>query len=361
MIVNFVTSCEKKCGIAIHSRNFLKAKTSDAQINLVCLPRPSFNPFSYLYSGFLAGKNCDIIHIQYQQGIFGHLLPLPKIRAINHFPIFLFFIFFYKFFGKKIIYTIHESNPSNPWQHLVLFLMKLTADKILIHSEDLSKMLIQKHIAKDKIEYVPLPTLRREILKKSSCKKKIGINPDSFVILLFGFIHENKGFDLVLPILPKLPANVDLIIAGSARTGEHKKFLKSLKKTASDLHLDDRVHFFDYVPDDEIPVFLNSADLAVLPYRWIQTSAVLADFLACSLPVLTSDLIHFQNVKEKYGCIETFKTGDSDDLFSKINHLLKNPDKLSNLSSNSKKFMDASNSSKIFSDSLKIYSHLLSD
>lgn len=361
MIVNFVTSCGDRCGIASYSRNLLKASKPDIKIKKVCLPPFSFNPLNYLLAGISAGRGCDLVHVQYQQGLFGCILPLPVLRAINHFPLFSIPILLYRLFGKKVVYTIHENNPSNPWQLLALFLMNLTSDKLMVHSEDIMPILMQNGISKNKIEYLPLPILEREPLSKTWCRKNLGIKASSFVIVLFGFIHKNKGFDLVLSLLPKLPQSTELIIAGSARTAEHKSYLRTLKQTSRKLIIEDRVHFFDYLSDDELPELFHSADLAILPYRWIQTSAVLTDLLSCNLPILTSDLPHFQTIKKKYSCIETFKSNNPDDLLLKITYLMEHQEKLKELSASTKKFVSDSSASAVFSKTCEMYSQVLSD
>ena len=77
--------------------------------------------------------------------------------------------------------------------------------------------------------------------------------------------------------------DVQFAIAGKGR------HLSALKTLCQKLQLGDRVVFTGFVPDDDLPLLLNSADIFVMPgYAELQSIATL-EAMASGLPVLAAD------------------------------------------------------------------------
>ena len=55
------------------------------------------------------------------------------------------------------------------------------------------------------------------------------------------------------------------------------------------LGLMDRVHFTGYVPDDELPLWYNAADLFVLPSQYEGFGMPIVEAMACGTPVVAAD------------------------------------------------------------------------
>lgn len=83
--------------------------------------------------------------------------------------------------------------------------------------------------------------------------------------------------------------NAALFVIGGGRK------LDSIKKQARDLHVEDQVIFTDYIPGDEAPRYLSTADLALAPF---ESNAVtkaksplkIAEYLAMGIPIVASDI-----------------------------------------------------------------------
>jgi glycosyltransferase involved in cell wall biosynthesis len=115
-------------------------------------------------------------------------------------------------------------------------------------------------------------------------------------ILFFGIVRPYKGLDTLLHAMRIIIAEVKckLIVAG--------EFYEPIDKYTSLIRqfgLESVVELNDrYIPNEEIPGFLDRADVLVLPYRSATQSGVLTMALASGLPVVASDVGAFADQVE---------------------------------------------------------------
>ncbi len=195
------------------------------------------------------------------------------------------------------------------------------SDKLIVHTKKLAEMLEKTGISNEKIIVIPIGTPKGKILNKKECKKRLGMG-NKKVLTIFGFVHENKGHDLVIKILPKFSKEVVLLIAGGPRIKEHENYYNYLKEIASSLGVSDRIKFLNFVKEENLPIIFNATDIAIFPYRWIVASAALHLALGYRIPTITSDLDYFKEMKNEYDCIELFEKDNKGDLREKIQKLL---------------------------------------
>jgi UDP-glucose:(heptosyl)LPS alpha-1,3-glucosyltransferase len=119
------------------------------------------------------------------------------------------------------------------------------------------------------------PQLRRAF------RKQYGITEQAWVILMIGSGFERKGMDRGLKAVAALPSRLrekcQLFVVGKGRE-------KPLRKLARRLAIDARLTI---VPGtDEVPLYLQGADLLVHAARSENTGNVLVEAIAAGLPVL---------------------------------------------------------------------------
>ena len=175
---------------------------------------------------------------------------------------------------------------------------------------------------------------------------------------ILGFVTPKKGHDLVIPLLPHLDKNVQLVIAGGPQTAQDEVYLQELKKLAERYHCLDRVTFTGYLPD--LTAVLNATDLALLPYRTVTDSGILHLMIAYRLPTIASDLKAFREVYDEYGCLELFNSEDPQDLLVKIQTLLSNPTLGQALKAKCEGMWNATKWSNIAKKHVEIYREVLS-
>lgn len=308
-----------------------------------------YNSLSPLYYSRLAKKmsNCDVMHIQSTYWCFG-----------RHGE---FLSFFYRNVAPKVVTTLHE--PIGHFhkgfiryitERYYKWLAKQTikySDKVLVSTEG-KRQLDRMGLKSDKVLIAHRGSYQNpKIINKEECKEKLGLSGKK-VILLFGRIRYGKGYDTILDILPNLDNDVVVLIAGSPRIESHMSYYKSLKEKA-----DDRVIFHGFVEDEDIPVIFNASDIAVLPYRHSTQSDVIRMVLAFGLPCITSNLGFFNDILNKYDCIQMYE--DKNDLVKRINELIDNEEEKNRLKINSKKFWVERNWCNIAKERIKLYNEIV--
>ncbi len=190
---------------------------------------------------------------------------------------------------------------------------------------------------------------------RESCKEKLGLS-SKLVALLFGFVGEHKGFDMVIRALknPGMPRDLVVLVAGEARIERDKAYLRGLLGLVRYEHLDDRVIFKGYVQDEDIPLVMGASDLAIFPYHRVVQSGAIFHPLAYGVPVLASDIGGFREMA-RYDCLKLFRRGDQRDLEEKMILLLSSPALRRELSIKARKYCEQSSVQILSKRLLKIY------
>lgn len=140
------------------------------------------------------------------------------------------------------------------------------------------------------------------------------------VLFFAGGENERKGaslfFNAFVGLKKEFP-NLKAIVGGSSTLS---KFVDLFKENGIILGRD--VVAFDKIPYPEMPVYLNKADVVVVPSYHETFGTITAEAMACGKPVVASDSTSLPEVLGNAGLL--FRTGDEKDLTRKIRNLLKN-------------------------------------
>ena len=116
-------------------------------------------------------------------------------------------------------------------------------------------------------------------LDKKKCRSALGIDDDDFVVAFVGWFGERKGSLRVSDAIERL--NNDKIKSIFIGTGPAEFAPRC-----------NNIVFKGRVPHDEIPKYLNAADVFVLPTLHEGCCNAIIEAMACGLPIISSDL-HF--------------------------------------------------------------------
>ncbi len=361
-----------RCGIAEHAKQLADAlKKAGIEPEIIEIKdQTSSNPFHFINIARKAAKGTskeDIIHIQFHIGIFGKCL--GKFVGIYIIP----FLAWLKMLTKaKIVMALHDS-PSKYYamdggkKEKLLFyyykfiyvFLKLFVDQFITHSKNGERINIEEwKIDKDKIVTLPLglPTNMKR-LDEEKCKDKLGYHGKKVLILL-GYIRGSKNYDMVLEAIKKLDQNTILLIIGKVQLAKDQIVYDRIVKKIDELQIKDRVKLLGFVPDEQMPLFLNAADVGINLHTQGGgdfLSSTMAMQLAYQVPTLSADIPSFVILKKEEGCIDTFKEDDSVDLVKKINELLDSPSKTKYLKVQSEKYWKKNNWDEIGKRTKELY------
>lgn len=266
---------EKGCTV-----NFIGLKTSDlmeTRMKLTLLEgtltgdadTPAFNKAVEDMKGaflhILNNKPIDIVHCQH--------LTFPPAVALSSMN-----------FEQPLVITSHASdiefarnNPAHA-DHLRKSLDK--ADKVVLLSRKLIPLLeeIKPDMAFEKIAILPLGVDRKFFISEKPCKDE-----KPFVILYSGRLTKEKGVDILLEVLQKLPDAL-LRIAGKGN------FEEELKSKTLSMNLGKRVNFLGFLGREELKKEYQKAHILAVPSQGIEgIPQVCLEAMANYLPVIATD------------------------------------------------------------------------
>lgn len=158
-------------------------------------------------------------------------------------------------------------------------------------------------------------------LAKSDCKEYIKntYKIDSpFILYIGGFSTRKNVKELILAfnkISSSLNKDYKLVLCGSVRDEGMK-----LQDLCKELLIDDKIIFTGFIPDSDLPMFYNSAELFVYPSLYEGFGLPPLEAMSCSTPVITSNLSSIPEVTKD--CAILIDPYNSDELANSILSIL---------------------------------------
>lgn len=241
-----------------------------------CLINLSLLSFRMIY------KRPAILHVQW-------------IPLITRTPLELWFLKLAKAMGVKIVYTVHNVLPHDTGLTYKSIYKKiyLFVDTLICHSVQARNELIAEFgMSDEKIWVIPHGPMShdRVNISRADARKLLSYREDQVVILCFGVIRPYKGIEFLLDalkIITKKYKNTSLVIAGNGEAA----YLDKIRKYISELKLNEHVRQdFKYIPDNELPIYFQAADILVYPYKNITQSGALLTGMTYGKPIVASSV-----------------------------------------------------------------------
>ena len=214
---------------------------------------------------------------------------------------------YYKALGKRVALTAHNVNQArrdakdSPLNRLTLKIQYRLCDHIFVHTQKMKDELCQDFGVAEKAVTVIRHPINNAFpdteLTPIEAKRRLGLREDEKTVLFFGRIRPYKGIEHLLAAFRPLAAahsNYRLIIAGEPKKGSEEYREEIEQIVQRDFEPGRIVLRIQFIPDEEMEIYLKGADVLVLPYKEIFQSGVL--FLAYSfgLPVVATDVGSFR-------------------------------------------------------------------
>jgi D-inositol-3-phosphate glycosyltransferase len=237
----------------------------------------------------------------------------PKILHIlwnNKFEFFdrTVLMLYYKVMGKRIALTAHNVNQArrdakDSWlNRATLRIQYQLCDHIFVHTQKMKDELCQDFdVAEKAVTVIRHPVndaFPDTELTPAEAKRRLGLRHNEKAILFFGRIRPYKGIEYLLDafrlLLADEKANYRLIVAGEPKKGSEEYLHEIQQSVKRDFSQGQVILKIQFIPDEEMEVYLKGGDVLVLPYKEIFQSGVL--FLAYSfgLPVVATDVGSFR-------------------------------------------------------------------
>jgi glycosyltransferase involved in cell wall biosynthesis len=201
--------------------------------------------------------------------------------------------------GWRMIYTAHDARPLVGTTPGIFAYgtrrLAASADAVVVHSESARAEMIGTGLSTDRVHSIPLASIHevespREIDStpdRLAAKLTLGIDPQSPVVLFFGFVKPYKGLEVLLASLPRLLAarrDAKLVVAGEVFGSR-----PSYERLTARLGVADAIRWRSgFVASADVPTLFAAADVVALPYVAASSSAVLLTAYGFRRPVVAT-------------------------------------------------------------------------
>ena len=163
-------------------------------------------------------------------------------------------------------------------------------------------------------------------------RKELGLAEDATLLGMIANFYADRRKDqlTVCKALPKLFARdtaAQFVFVGSSTGAQH--LFDECVSFCRQQAISDRVHFLGKRAD--IPEVLRSLDLFVLSSRWEGSPIAVMEAMMMGVPTVLSDIGPLKDVSSDGRYAVLFRTGDADDLASRLIQIVAEPDSRSRL------------------------------
>ena len=213
-------------------------------------------------ASFLNSSNVDLVCLQHEYGIFGGYAGSYVLQLLQQ-------------LAMPVVTTFHTVlREPDLNQRVVMQQIAARSDRLIVMSAFSSRVLQAVFgVPGEKIDLIPhgipdLPFVEPDVYKESFAIAR------KAVLLTFGLLSPNKGFESVIQALPRILTrhrNVVYVIAGAThphvRAREGDRYRHQLQAMAKELGVEKEVIFHNrFFSPQEMASLVGSADIYITPY-----------------------------------------------------------------------------------------------
>ncbi|WP_230628771.1 MULTISPECIES: glycosyltransferase [Methanosarcina] len=220
-------------------------------------------------------KKYEIIHDQTSGGIFSFISSITASIAS-------------KIAGRKLIVTFHYSNTEEfvkKYKPFFNFVLKNVDTMILVSNKQ--KDIISKTFPQYSNKLVVIPNGYDSAFffprDTDECRAMLGVPVNKKVIFNISNLIDIKGHKYLIEAIgniAKTRSDIYCIIAGKGY------LLETLEQQIKDFKLEDYIKLVGWIPDDEIPIYINTSDFFVLPSLGEGNPIVMFEAIGCGKPFI---------------------------------------------------------------------------
>jgi len=220
--------------------------------------------------------------------------------------------------GTACVTTMHTVTAGHPQNQLIL----AGNAAVIVHSEAQKELLLSCG-EKGNVVVMPMGAPAPPLYNRDRLRAKHGYGPNDFVIGSYGFLRNQKGYDILINAMPHLPENVKLMIFASKHEFGSNAYDEKVMSYIEKVGVQDRVQLIRDRLDSKTQVvnLLQVADVLALLYRDFESveieqddgsaitrptsigvSSALKDCAAAGRPLVLARTAPFSDVPEDVAC-----------------------------------------------------------
>lgn len=275
-------------------------------------------------------NQANVLHLHWLHHFF--LEEESSFRAALKLCLFIVQLLILRFSQVNIIWTIHNlKNHKNT--HLVIdnigsFLVAHIAHKLIVHSETAKVEVVRKFALTHKKRIHVLPHANYidsypNTTTRQDARKSLNLPESGLVLLFLGTIHPYKGVADLLNAFQRLEAtNMYLVVAGKPQDQELANQLTTVAKN------DDHIRYMPgFIPDEQLQVYMNAANVVVFPYREFLTSGAVILAMSFGKACIAPNRGHIGEVLDAAGAF-LYDPDLPEGLIQALNASMQTPDQL---------------------------------
>lgn len=191
-----------------------------------------------------------------------------------------------------------------------------SASAFVVHSEEDARSLARIFPGRPAAA-IPLPVTEPTGVPRDAALRKLGI--EGPLLLFLGLVRPYKGVDLLLDAAPEILREWSgrIAIVGEVFPGS-----RDLRHRWEKSPVRDRILWKDeYLPEDEMGLWLAACDAVVLPYRKVSASAIAARAIGARRPIAASAVGGLRETVQPGVTGELFEPGDAAGLAAAVRRI----------------------------------------
>lgn len=250
----------------------------------------------------------DVVHVHFlHQYMTSSVTRMPNLVGLVLGVRTLLEIAVLRAFGVGVVWTAHDlvdheqrSLRVERWCKHVL--LRYLTDHIVIHCEAAREIVVDfyrlpDHV-RERMTVVPHGTFSADYpneVSKEAARERLDIPQDEFVFTFFGSIRQYKNVPGLVDAFAALDTDATLLVAGNPRTDAIEQTVRDAASSVEGVRT-----VFEFVPAEEVQLYMNAADVVVLPFRddgvSMLTSGSVLLAMSFGRPVIAPDI----------GCIQEY-------------------------------------------------------
>lgn len=231
-----------------------------------------------------------------------------------------------KLFGKKVVVTVHGLDWQRAkWGKFASFVIKFGekmaakyADEVIVLSKNVQNYFMETYGRKT--VFIPNGITRPEIRQAELIKEIYGLEENEYFLFLARIVPE-KGIHYLIEAFHNIDTDKKLVIAGGS--SQALDYMDKIYRMAAE---DERIIMTDFVQGQILDELYSNAYAFVLPSDVEGMALSLLEAMSYGNCCLVSDIC--ENTEVVGDMALTFEKGNVEDLRSKLEYMLNNPDKV---------------------------------